>query len=303
MVTNQAIKDFLSYLESVRGYSEKTIISYRHDLMRLEEYLEKHSMNYDELTFQDAKDFALNLYDQKLSKATINRILSALKSFYTNLYETSQIESNPFDRVIRAKQTRSLPTVLSHQEIESILNYPVTDYDSLTEVTMFNMFYSTGCRLSELINMNIKDMDIDHSRVLVRGKGNKQRYVFLTDRAKSFLNLYLPEREKVLERNNVISDILLLNSKAKQLPLSSVHVIFDKYRDKLNLTKKFTPHVFRHTFATHLLDNSSDIRVVQVLLGHESIGTTQIYTHITSKRLENVYDNAHPHSGKKNKEN
>ena len=149
--------------------------------------------------------------------------------------------------------------------------------------------------------MKLGDMDLNERRILVTGKGNKQRYVFLTVRALDMIRTYLPERQKVLEKAGMENeDTVLVNAKGKQLPLSTVHSIFDKYRDRLGLSKKFTPHVFRHSFATHLIDNNSDIRVVQVLLGHESIGTTQIYTHVTGKRLEEVYRKSHPH-GRKDK--
>jgi site-specific recombinase XerD len=149
------------------------------------------------------------------------------------------------------------------------------------------------------MDMKIQDIDFDKRRIIVTGKGNKQRFVFLTNRAKEMLGRYLPERQEVLMRLKAEDDgTVLINSKGKKLPLSTVHSIFDKYRLRLGLSKKFTPHVFRHSFATHLIDNDSDIRVVQVLLGHESIGTTQIYTHVTGKRLEEVYRNSHPHGRK-----
>lgn len=291
------IDTFLNYLKSVQGYSDRTVVSYAHDLRRLEQYLIKHNLAVKDMVFEDARSFSLSLYEEKLSSATINRILSANRTFFHNLCENGVTSIQPFARVGRAKQGQRIPTVLAHSEIDAILNCEVSDYTSLMEKTMFNLFYSTGCRLSEIINMRIRDIDIEKRRVLVTGKGDKQRYVFLTSRAIDMLGEYLPEREKTLKRNRIDNeDTVLINKKGKKLPLSSVHVIFDKYRLKLGLTKKFTPHVFRHSFATHLLDNDTDIRVVQALLGHESIGTTQVYTHVTGTRLENVYRKAHPHS-------
>lgn len=290
---------FLSYLKDVQGYSEKTVISYAHDLLRLEDYLNAHDMAVQDMVFEDAREFVSDLYDQELSHATINRILSANRSFFHNLCENQAMTTDPFKRVSSAKNTRKIPTVLAPEEIEMILGCPTPDYTSLMEVTMFHMFYSTGCRLSEILGMKLQDIDFAQRRVLVTGKGNKQRFVFLTKRAISMLAQYLPQRAEVLKQCGVENeDTLLINVKGKQLPLSTVHSIFDKYSLRLGLTKKFTPHVFRHTFATHLIDNDSDIRVVQVLLGHESIGTTQIYTHVTGKRLEEVYRKSHPHGRK-----
>ena len=293
------IDNFLSYLKDVRGYSEKTVISYGHDLKRLDEFLVSHDLAVEEMAFEDAREFTSELYEQELSHSTINRILSANRSFFHSLLEDGTVSSDPFKRVSGAKNTRKIPTVLAPEEIERILSCPVEDYTSLMEMTMFHLFYSTGCRLSEIMNMRISDIDFKTRRVSVIGKGNKQRFVFLTKRALAMLESYLPEREKVLQENKAEDNgIVLINVKGKQLPLSTVHSIFDKYRLKLGLTKKFTPHVFRHSFATTLMDNDTDIRVVQVLLGHESIGTTQIYTHVTGKRLEEVYRKSHPHGRK-----
>ena len=290
------IDSFLSYLKDVQGYSEKTVISYAHDLKRLDEFLVSHDLGVSEMVYEDARAFVADLYDQNLSHASINRILSGNRMFFRSLLENSVVKVDPFKRVSGAKNTRKIPTVLAREEIEMILSCPTDDYTSLMEVTMFNLFYSTGCRLSEVMDMKIQDIDFDRRRILVTGKGNKQRFVFLTNRAKKMLMKYLPQRNEVLSRLKAEDDgTVLINSKGKKLPLSTVHSIFDKYRLRLGLSKKFTPHVFRHSFATHLIDNDSDIRVVQVLLGHESIGTTQIYTHVTGKRLEEVYRNSHPH--------
>ena len=290
------IDSFLQYLKDVQGYSEKTVISYAHDLKRLDDFLVSHDLSVTDMVYEDARAFVADLYDQDLSPASINRILSGNRMFFRSLLENSVIKVDPFKRVSGAKNTRKIPTVLAREEIEKILSCPTDDYTSLMEVTMFNLFYSTGCRLSEVLGMKISDIDFDTRRVIVTGKGNKQRYVFLTKRAVDILKEYLEQRQDVINRFKIVDDgTVLINNKGKKLPLSTVHSIFDKYRLRLGLTKKFTPHVFRHSFATHLIDNDSDIRVVQVLLGHESIGTTQIYTHVTGKRLEQVYRNSHPH--------
>lgn len=293
------IRSYIDYLRTVGGYSEKTAVAYEHDLRRFQNWMERHSVTLEDLAPEDARSFTVELYDLKLKPATINRILSANRSFFHSLCEAGTVSVQPFKRIRRAKQGQRIPTVLSEEEIDAILNHKHDNYDRLLEVTMFNMFYSTGCRLSELTEMKISDIDIPSRRALVTGKGNKQRYVFLTERAVSMLQEYLPQRREVLEQTGCEDDgTLLINKKGRKLPLSTIHIIFDRYRAELGLTKKFTPHVFRHTFATRLLDNDSDIRIVQELLGHESIGTTQIYTHVTGKRLEKVYRDSHPHGRK-----
>lgn len=293
------IDEFLTYLGSVQGYSEKTVVSYAHDLGRLDDFMSKRGIYVGDMAFEDARSFAAGLYDENLSPATINRILSANRSFFHNLCENGVTTVQPFKRVKGAKKGQRIPTVLTKEEVESILNCPTDDYRSLMEVTMFNVFYSTGCRLSEVLGMHLGDIDLDSRRVLVMGKGSKQRFVFLTPHTVDLLKEYLIQRDAVLEENGIEGeDALFVTKKGRRLPVSTVHSIFDRYGVMLGLAKKFTPHVFRHSFATHLLDNDLDIRMVQVLLGHESIGTTQIYTHVTGKRLEEVYRSKHPHGRK-----
>lgn len=293
------IDEFLTYLRNVQGYSDKTIVSYAHDLGRLDEFLSRRGLFVGDMVFEDARSFAAGLYDEGLSPATINRVLSANRSFFHSLCENGITDVQPFKRVKGAKKGQRIPTVLSLQEVQMILNCPTEDYKSLMEVTMFNVFYSTGCRLSEVLGMRLGDIDLEARRIVVMGKGSKQRFVFLTPRTVELLKRYLVQRDAVLEANGIEGeDILLVNQKGRRLPVSTVHSIFDKYGVRLGLTKKFTPHVFRHSFATHLLDNDSDIRIVQVLLGHESIGTTQIYTHVSGKRIDEVYRDKHPHGRK-----
>ncbi len=296
----ERIDKYLEYLKKVRSFSPKTIISYAHDLKILEEYLEKRSMALSDMVFEDAREFDLMLHDQGYKAASINRIISGCRSFYHYLCANSYATIQPFSRIAQAKQGRRLPSVLSESEVDSLLNHPYSDYTSLMEVTMFNLFYSTGCRLQELLGLKISDIQLKEHRALVTGKGSKQRFVFLTQRVEHLLGEYLPQRETVLDSLRKEDDgTLLINKKGNKLPNSSVHAIFDKYRDELGITKKFTPHVFRHTFATRLLDKDTDIRMVQALLGHENIGTTQIYTHVSGARLEAVYKKTHPHARRK----
>ncbi len=294
------IDKYLEYLLKVRSFSPKTVTSYAHDLKILEEFLEKRKMSLSDMVFEDAREFFLMLYDLGYKSASINRIISGCRSFYHYLCANSYTSVQPFSRIAQAKQGRRIPSVLSENELDKLLNYEYTDYSSLMEVTMFNLFYCTGCRLQELLSMKISDLELKEHRARVMGKGSKQRYVFFTERAERLLGEYLPQRSIVLDSLRKEDDgTLLINKKGNKLPNSSVHAIFDKYRDELGLTKKFTPHVFRHTFATRLLDKDTDIRIVQALLGHENIGTTQIYTHVSGARLEAVYKKTHPHARRK----
>ena len=197
------IDEFLTYLGSVQGYSEKTVVSYAHDLGRLDEFMSKRGIYVGDMAFEDARSFAAGLYDEGLSPATINRILSANRSFFHNLCESGVTTVQPFKRVKGAKKGQRIPTVLTEEEVQSILNCPTTDYKSLMEVTMFNVFYSTGCRLSEVLGMKLGDLDLDSRRVLVTGKGSKQRFVFLTPHTVDLLRQYLVQRDAVLEENGI----------------------------------------------------------------------------------------------------
>ena len=299
--SNDSLIDaYLSYIGKVLGYSEKTVISYANDLRKLSLFAEKKKLGFSDFSPEDADCFVSALYDEGYSESSISRNISSQKGFFRYLCENNCCSNMPFSHVSGSQGKRKLPTVLSLEEIRSILDSPTDTFTGLMEVTMFNLFWSTGCRLSEIMNMRVSDIDFENNRIPVLGKGSKQRFVFLTKRASDILKKYIKERSLLIqELKTEDNGILLINQKGKCLPISTVHSIFDKYRLKNGLTKKFTPHIFRHSFATHLLDNGADIRIVQELLGHESIGTTQIYTHVSLKHLTEVYRKAHPHGGKK----
>ena len=296
MKTNLS-ESFLSELKDVLNYSENTVKSYENDLNKLFLFLSEHDMDVTEMVYEDAREFSLSLYQSRISRSSINRILSTCRHFFHYLCEVGVMDSDPFKRIHNASVLRTIPTVLSESEINSVIHHPYTDYTSLMEVTMFNIFFSTGCRLSEVINMTCSCLDLNRRRALITGKGKKQRFVFFSEDCVGIISEYLRQREILLMSMNLTDqDILLVNKKGKQLPLSTVHIIFDKYGRNLGFTKKFTPHVFRHTFATVLMDNEMDIKLIKDLLGHKSIGTTQIYTHVSRKRLEDVYRRSHPHA-------
>lgn len=299
-MNEDSVEKYLKYIKTVQGYSDKTVISYRHDLQRLLLFLSVRKMNLSDMVYEDSRLFVQQLFNEKLSASTINRIQSSCRSFFHWFCIENNSCVQPFERIKSLKNRRKIPTVLSKSELEKLLDFEPEDYTQLCEKALFNTFYSTGCRLSEVLDMKTGDIDFENRRILVTGKGSKQRFVFLTKKAKNVLTMYLSARNDILkDKSEADFETVFINKKGKRLPVSTVHSIFDKYRERLNLTKKFTPHVFRHTFATDLLDADSDIRVVQELLGHENIGTTQIYTHVTGSRIEQVYRNAHPHGRKK----
>jgi tyrosine recombinase XerC len=292
------IDRYCDYLKDVRHLSEHTLKAYRHDLHLYEQSIAASGRRMDEIRFEDARRFVSRLYKRGYSEKSINRIISAVKGFYNWCINYDIIASSPFSQVKSMKAQKQLPVVLTGDEVEMMINAPEDDTLGIRDKTMFSLLYSTGCRLSEMLQINIDDIDLSSNRILVHGKGRKDRYVFLTRRAAGLLELYLPLRLELLKNlgASLISEqALLVNKRGKRLTPQGVHYIFHTYVRMLGMNKHVTPHTFRHTFATHILDNDAGIRVVQELLGHQNVATTQIYSHVSTKRLKDVYKRSHPH--------
>ncbi|MHC1693238.1 MAG: tyrosine-type recombinase/integrase [Sphaerochaetaceae bacterium] len=296
------IDDYLQYIKSVRLLSERTVTAYACDLAKLGTFLKERDMGVYEVVFEDARRFSAFLLGHYHAPASINRTLAAVRNFYLHAFRTGHCASNPFSRINGTPRGRRLPSVLSKEEVQLVIGQPYVDFPAFRDIMMFNLFYSTGCRLSELLAIGLQDIDRPEMRILVHGKGSRERYVFLTPKTARMLDGYLPQREAWQLAHGVKNpsdrQALMLNLHGKRLSASSVHSIFRKYQLKLGIQKRFTPHVFRHSFATHMLDNDSGIRIVQELLGHASISTTQIYSHVSNERLRRVYERSHPHGRK-----
>lgn len=297
------MQNYLAYLKEVRKVSPYTIVSYAHDLELFSQFIAQRGLTVKDVTPLDARRFsAYILRDKGYKPATVNRMLSTLRGFYTYAVRYEICISNPFLRIAGNPRYRRLPEVLSREDVQRILAFPFQDFLGLRDSVMMHLFYATGCRLAELLAANIGDLELNDERLLVHGKGNRQRYVFLNPSTKTLLEVYLPQRQEY-QRGQGIAEgpdtvALLIGSQGKRLSASSVHSIFTRYRIQLGLRTRFTPHMLRHSFATHMLDNESGIRLVQELLGHASISTTQIYTHVTNARLRAVYERSHPHGRK-----
>ncbi len=291
------VESFISYSQQLRGLAPKSIESYRRDLNRFAHFLQERSYSFTELTRKDGRRFIGSLGREGLKESTINRILSTLKGFYRycNRFEITGI--SPFADTRGLQRKRKLPYVLSDQEIGKFIYGDATDFKSLRNRTIFLLLYSTGCRVSEAISMNRSDVEIDVGRIKVLGKGSKERYLFLTDHTKRELQLYLGARDTKFQGEVGKEEGLLVNLRGGRLTPRGVAWIIDTMLKEMAMDKHVSPHTFRHTFATHLLDRGADIRVVQELLGHSSISTTQIYTHVGIERLRKVYASAHPHGG------
>jgi len=294
MREDSLIPTFLQTQKSLRSLSEHTLLAYEQDLLQLQAYVSTLGVSLLQLTREDARMYVRYLVKEKhYSQASINRKISCARSFYSSLLKHEAISSNPFSLIAVHRRQDRLPSVLTVQETAALLSLPYADFPSTRAMVVFTLLYDTGCRISELLSIQEQDVEWEQRRIRVLGKGRKERYVFFTERCKNLMTYYL-----YLKRERFSCPHLLCSNKGKQLPMSTVGSMFAVYRKRLGWQKPFTPHVLRHTYATHLLDNGADIRLVQELLGHQSISTTQIYTHVSQERLARVYEYSHPHGRK-----
>ena len=280
------LQKFLSFLEVEKNYSPHTLLNYRIDLEEFIEFLEADKIENADYT--TLRRFLAQLRSKNLKPRSIARKLSSLRSFFRYLQREKIVSSNPAKILLTPKLDKPLPHFLSEQEAVQIIESPSTNNTSnLRDKSIFEVLYSTGIRVSELVGLDIEDVDFISNIIRVMGKGRKERLVPIGDKALEALRLYIENRPKK-------DGVLFLNKNNTRLTARSVCNIINKFVLKEAMAQHVTPHMFRHSFATHLLDHGADLRSVQELLGHVNLSTTQIYTHLTTDKLKKVYDKAHP---------
>jgi len=287
------IKLFLDYLSIERGLSPNTIQSYRRDLEKLQYFLrEKYSI--EKACEKDIAEFIKYLGKLNLSSRSIARCLSAIKSFYKFLILEGVIKVNPTSNFSSPKIWLSLPRYLSFEEVEKLLSLPDESSEiGLRDKAILETMYATGLRVSELITLKLENLNLEHGYLKCAGKGGKERIVPLGEIANQKIRSYLKfSRDKLLKGEK--SEFLFVNYRGKKLTRQGLWKIIKSYATKIGLRSKITPHILRHSFATHLLEKGADLRSVQLMLGHSQITTTQIYTHITRERLRRLYEKYHP---------
>jgi len=304
---NTLISDYLNYLETIRTLSQNTVCSYKSDLEAFCEHLEEKDLL--SVSSNDIRNFEAALTIHKHSGKSVNRALSALRGFYAYCVRFSLIKNNPTLTLEGVKTERKLPEFLFEDDIVSLLTVESgDDFARLRDKAILEFLYSTGARLSEAQGLSLQHLNVDKSEARVMGKGSKERIVFLTDSAKDALKKYLEVREKKLlqiyTKQNTVNttnhdtlDAVFLSAQGKALSRRGLSYIVEQRVNEAAIKKHVSVHTFRHSFATHLMNRGADIRIVQELLGHESVSTTQVYTHVSLERLKNVYNTAHPHSG------
>ena len=278
---------YMNYLERVRKLSPNTLRAYQRDLGRFFRFVTEGGFDEDGREF--VRPFISRLSKEGLSARSINRSLSAVRGYYQFKQRFGFSEQNPVAGVKGMKMDQRLPAFLFEEEAEALLNEDPEDFWGLRNKAVLEVLYSTGCRVSEIVSMNASALHLPDAAVRVFGKGNKVRIVFLGRQARKTLNEYLLRRERHAE-----SPALFLNHRGKRLTSRGVRYILMKLLEARGMPGKATPHTFRHSFATHVLNRGADIRIVQELLGHAQLSTTQVYTHVDVKRLQNVYEKAHP---------
>ena len=279
--------NFLNYIKN-KNYSNYTINSYNKDLDNFYVYLNQNNTEIKKVNYKFLRGYLTVLYDKKYSKKTIARNISTLKSFFKYLKKENIIKSNPMNLIKTPKIDKKLPKFLNYDDLEKILSIPdTTTFLGKRNALILELLYSTGVRVSELVNIKLNDIDLSEEKILILGKGNKERYVLFGSKAKEKMLDYLKEKTDD-------SPYLIVNRYGNKITDRGIRKILDSIILEASLSYKISPHTLRHTFATHMLDSGADIEIVKELLGHESLSTTQIYTHVTSESLKRVYSETHP---------
>jgi len=293
---DKELGDYLAYLRHERNASPHTIASYRRDLIQLAAFLDRRKIPLRKIDNVILRTFLASLFERGLKKSTIARKLAAIRSFFQYCLRMRWISDNPAKIVSTPKQDRYLPSFLSEEEVKTFLDLPQSDRPlDLRDRAILEFMYATGLRVSELVGMDADDINFKERLVRVRGKGKKERIVPFGKAAGGSLVDYLRKRI-LINKGKIDERAVFLNYRGERLTSRSVERIVDKYIEISATRRKISPHSLRHSFASHLLSRGADLRAIQEFLGHESLATTQKYTHIDLKQLLEVYRKSHPRS-------
>ncbi|PIE45526.1 MAG: site-specific tyrosine recombinase XerD [Gammaproteobacteria bacterium] len=290
---NLLIDDFILHLATVEGLAKNTCQSYKNDLIIFSVYLAEQAILLEDANAQNISNYLLLRVQDGISNTTNARIQSSLKRFYRFLVTEKYIENNPTDKIKRPKSGRRIPKSLSEEDVEALLKAPDIDtVVGLRDRAMLEILYATGLRVSELISIKLFDYDLNAGVLKVMGKGSKERILPLGEYAHDWLNQYLKRREQLLQRRP--SDFLFLSKRGQGMTRQTFWHAIKRHAQNAEIETALSPHTVRHAFATHLLNHGADLRIVQMLLGHSNISTTQIYTHVANARLSKLHKQHHP---------
>ena len=294
----QLLSDFLAQLTIEKRASQYTVKSYKRDLNCLSTYCESKSISlWTDLKQTDIRSYMASRHRQGLSSTSLQRELSAIRSFFNFLLKNQLTDNNPGQYIKAPKKTRKLPKTLDVDQIKSLLEAGTNSTIEIRDLAMFELFYSSGIRLSELAQLNLTDIDLTDKSLMVRsGKGGKSRMLPIGSKAVAAINTWLEHRIKSITSTETA---LFISTRGTRLGQRSIELRLKQWCKKKGIAEHIHPHMLRHSFATHLLESSQDLRAVQELLGHSNISTTQIYTHLDFQHLADVYDKAHPRAKRK----
>ena len=288
-------ESFLSYLQYEKRYSKHTLVSYDCDLSQFYSFLSSYGIKESELVelnFKDVRKWIVFLMNEGCSARTVNRKLSSLKSFFKYLLRESLIQQNPMDKVVGPRQGKKLPNFIAEHSMRLLQEIDFGEgFEGIRDRLVVEMFYHTGMRLSELMNLKVSDFDRSTSVVRVLGKGNRERIIPVSNILETLLDEYLEQRFLLCSDED---GFLVLTNQAKPAYEKLLYRVVIKHLSKITTLAKKSPHVLRHTFATHLLNNGAELNAIKELLGHSNLSATQIYTHTSFERLNDIYKQAHP---------
>lgn len=289
------IQDFIDYIYYERKLSKETKNNYKYDLDKYFRFLDDNNLDYDKVTKNDASNY-LKLMHDSLDAKSIARSITTLKSFYKYLLLNERVKSNPWEIIQPPRVAKKLPNVLSVDEVDELLDIPLLTKFDYRNKAMLELMYSTGLRVSEVCNLTTRDINFNNACVKCFGKGNKERIVPINDYTIHYLKKYLEFRP--LMQCSKENDYLFLNNHGYKLTRQGFEKNLYKILKDKGIDKKITPHMLRHSFATHMINNGADLRSIQLLLGHSDITTTAIYTHVSTEKIKKDYEKFHPRSKK-----
>lgn len=295
--SKQDLEDFKSYITAEKNFSKNTAKAYVSDILSFLVWMDEESC--EEVTFPKIRDYMHFIRKFDYKKTTISRKIASLRTFYKYLYRERKIDSNPAMNLNNPKRPKSLPKFLTPEEVEQILSgIKIETPSGYRNRAILELLWATGMRVSELSGLNFGDLNLRENEIRVFGKGAKERIILVSDRAKNFLERYIESARDLVARGYSVdrqeNSPVFINNTGYRLQTKTIRNVINDVVEKINLPKHVTPHIFRHSFATHLIENGADLRVVQELLGHASISNTQIYTHLSTQHLKEVYDETHP---------
>ena len=291
------IERFLNTLLARQGLSVNTLAAYRHDLQEFSIYLGKHSKSLDAVQRTDIQNYLLHRLERNYAARSNARLLSTLRKFYGWMMQNKLITANPCDQIHSSRQGQYLPQVLSEEDINRLLEAPdVTTPEGLRNKAMLEVIYACGLRVSELVNLLFSQLSLESGYLRIIGKGNKERLVPIGEQACECLAHYIKQARPQLLKGTGHCDYVFVSRRGRHMTRQTFWYALKKLANIAQITKPFSPHTLRHAFATHLLNHGADLRVVQLLLGHSDLSTTQIYTHVAKQRLKDLHQLHHPRS-------